>query len=142
MLRGRRVKSDLYVRRIPLNEVPNDEEGATNYLHELYRSKDQLLDSYVNTGSFTQENDLPEYPVRRIPRRWYSLFNVIGWASFVLSQILRFYYNLLTSGSLLSISLAVGIAFIAYLGLYKMIGLTKIDKGSGYGSTDNDKKKT
>lgn len=27
----------------------------------------------------------------------------------------------------------------AYVGLYKMIGLTKIDKGSKYGSTDTKK---
>lgn len=27
----------------------------------------------------------------------------------------------------------------AYIGLYKMIGLTKIDKGSKYGSTDTKK---
>ncbi|XP_064100028.1 1-acyl-sn-glycerol-3-phosphate acyltransferase delta-like isoform X2 [Macrobrachium nipponense] len=141
MLRGRKVKSEMYVRRLPLDEIPDDDEGAISYLHELYRSKDKLLDSYINTGSFTKENDLPEYPCQKMPRRWYSLLNVIGWAGFVLSQILRFYYNLLTSGSLISISLAVGIALIAYIGLYKMIGLTKIDKGSQYGSTDNDKKK-
>ncbi|KAG7168072.1 1-acyl-sn-glycerol-3-phosphate acyltransferase delta-like [Homarus americanus] len=140
MLRGRKVMSEIYIRRLPLDEVPDDDEGASKYLHELYRSKDQLLDSYINTGSFTEENDLPKYSSRAMPRRPYSLLNMIGWASFVLSQILRFYYNLITSGSLISISFAVGIVIFAYLGLYKMIGLTKIDKGSQYGSTDTNKK--
>ncbi|KAK8723128.1 hypothetical protein OTU49_011854 [Cherax quadricarinatus] len=140
MLRGRKVVSEIYVRRILLDEVPDDDDGASKYLHDLYRSKDQLLDSYLNTGSFTEENDLPDYPSHTMPRRTYSLLNMIGWALFVLSQILRFYYNLITSGSLLSISFAVGIVIFAYLGLYKMIGLTKIDKGSKYGSTDNKKK--
>ena len=41
MLRGRKVMSEIYVRRIPLDEVPDDDEGASNYLHELYRSKVQ-----------------------------------------------------------------------------------------------------
>ncbi|XP_045608732.1 1-acyl-sn-glycerol-3-phosphate acyltransferase delta isoform X2 [Procambarus clarkii] len=140
MLRGRKVMSEVYVRRIPLDEVPDDEESASKYLHDLYRTKDQLLDSYINTGSFTKENDLPEYSSRPMPRRLYSLLNMIGWASFVLSQILNFYYNLITSGSLLSISFAVGIAIFAYLMLYKMIGLTKIDKGSKYGSTGSKKR--
>ena len=39
MLRGRKVMSEIYVRRIPLSEVPDDDEGASNYLHELYRQK-------------------------------------------------------------------------------------------------------
>ncbi|XP_071532361.1 1-acyl-sn-glycerol-3-phosphate acyltransferase delta-like isoform X2 [Panulirus ornatus] len=139
MLRGRKVMSEIYVRRIPLDEVPDDDEGASKYLQELYQTKDQLLDSYINTGNFTKENDLPDYPSHPMPRRIYSLLNMVGWACFVLSQILRFYYNLITSGSLLSISFAVGIVIFAYIGLYKMIGLTKIDKGSKYGSTDTKK---
>lgn len=71
--------------------------------------QDKLLDSYMRTGSFTKENDLPDYPSRPMPRRPYSLINMLLWASFVLSQILRFYYNLIVSGSLLSLSFAVGI---------------------------------
>lgn len=31
--------SEIYVRRIPLDEVPDDDEGSSAYLHELYRSK-------------------------------------------------------------------------------------------------------
>lgn len=139
MLRGRKVMSEIYVRRIPLSEVPDDDEGASNYLHELYRQKDKLLDSYMRTGSFTQENDLPKHDSRPMPRRPYSLINMLLWASFVLSQILRFYYNLVVSGSLLSLSFAVGIVICAYIGLYKMIALTKIEKGSEYGSTDTKK---
>ncbi|KAK4293799.1 hypothetical protein Pmani_033523 [Petrolisthes manimaculis] len=139
MLRGRKVVGEAYVRRIPLDQVPLDDEGSSDYIHELYRSKDQLLDSYLRTGDFTKENDLPKHTCRPICRRPYSLINMIMWATFVLSQILRFYYNLLVSGSLLSISFAVGIVICAYIGLYKMIGLTKIDKGSEYGTRDNIK---
>lgn len=39
MLRGRKVMSEIYVRRIPLDEVPDDDQGSSDYLHELYRSK-------------------------------------------------------------------------------------------------------
>lgn len=73
------------------------------------RLQDQLLDSYMRTGSFTKENDLPNYSSHHMPRRLYSLVNMLLWAAFVLSQILRFYYNLVVSGSLLSLSFAVGI---------------------------------
>ncbi|XP_063584996.1 1-acyl-sn-glycerol-3-phosphate acyltransferase gamma-like isoform X2 [Penaeus indicus] len=140
MLRGHKVMSEIYVRRLPLDEVPDDDEGASKYLHDLYRTKDQLLDSYLNTGSFTKENDQPDHKGRAMPRRLFSLLNMIGWAAFVLSRILSFYYNLITSGSILSISFAIGIVIFAYICLYKMIGLTKIAKGSQYGNTGAKKK--
>lgn len=82
--------------------------SEASYFHFLIL-QDKLLDSYMRTGSFTKENDLPDYPSHPMPRRPYSLINMLIWASFVLSQILRFYYNLIISGSLLSLSFAVGI---------------------------------
>lgn len=39
MLRGQKVLGEMYIRRLDLNEVPTDDEGAANYLHALYRSK-------------------------------------------------------------------------------------------------------
>ena len=39
MLRGRKVRGEVYVRRLKLEDVPDDDEGASNYLHELYRDK-------------------------------------------------------------------------------------------------------
>lgn len=141
MLRGHKVMSEVYIRRHSMDDVPDGEEEASQYLHNLYQEKDKLLDSYINTGSFTKENNLPEQTGRLLPRRMWSLINMVGWASFVLSRILSFYYNLIASGSIMSLSLAMGIALLAYLILYKMIGLTKIDKGSQYGSTKVETKK-
>lgn len=42
MLRGHKVMSEIYVRRLPLDEVPDDDEGASKYLHDLYRTKVEL----------------------------------------------------------------------------------------------------
>lgn len=140
MLRGQKVVGEVYVRRIPLEEVPDDEEEAGNYLMELYRSKDQLLDSYMNTGDFTKENDLAKHEGKTLPRRAWSLLNMMGWAGLILTLILRFYYHILTTGSFLANVIALGIVVLAYIGLYKMIGLTRIDKGSKYGSTKDAKK--
>lgn len=139
MLRGNKVLGELYVRRIPIDEIPEDDEGLSQYLHEMYRIKDKLLDSYINTGSFTAENDLPSYEGRKMPCRPFSLLNMLGWTSLVSSWIVSFYYNLVASGSVLGTFIAVGIVILAYIGLYKMIGLTKIDKGSGYGATESKK---
>ncbi|KAB7497631.1 1-acyl-sn-glycerol-3-phosphate acyltransferase delta [Armadillidium nasatum] len=140
MLRGQKVLGEMYIRRLDLNEVPTDDEGAANYLHALYRSKDELLDSYINTGSFTRQNKMLNYPPRMMPRRIWSLCNMVGWTIFVVCLVSYYYYDLLTTGSFLANAIAVGIVFIAYIGLYKMIGLTKIEKGSKYGSQESKTK--
>ena len=60
MLHGQKVVGEMYVRRLPISDVPIEDETATaQYLHQLYQHKDMLLDSYCNTGSFTKENDMP-----------------------------------------------------------------------------------
>ena len=43
MLLGRRVIGEVLLERIPLNDVPSDEIGATKWLHESYRHKVYLL---------------------------------------------------------------------------------------------------
>ena len=39
MLLGRRVIGEMLLERIPLNDVPVDSVGASNWLHENYRHK-------------------------------------------------------------------------------------------------------
>lgn len=39
LLRGEKVEGHFYMRRIPLNEVPEGEKAATAWLHELYQRK-------------------------------------------------------------------------------------------------------
>ncbi|KAA0190417.1 hypothetical protein HAZT_HAZT008713 [Hyalella azteca] len=64
MLQGRRVVGEMYIRRLPLRDVPvGDDQKTSQYLHNLYQTKDRLLDSYCNTGSFTSQNDMPKFVV-------------------------------------------------------------------------------
>ncbi|XP_018014674.1 1-acyl-sn-glycerol-3-phosphate acyltransferase delta [Hyalella azteca] len=132
MLQGRRVVGEMYIRRLPLRDVPvGDDQKTSQYLHNLYQTKDRLLDSYCNTGSFTSQNDMPNYSVVTLERRWYSLLNVMAWVSIAVYGGVR----VMWSASLLLQCTGALIFLLAYVGLYKLIGLTKITKGSEYGKT-------
>ena len=39
MVLGKKIMGDLYVERIPMADIPEDEDKAAEYLHELYRKK-------------------------------------------------------------------------------------------------------
>lgn len=39
VLNGKKYHADLYVRRIPLEEVPEDEDRCSAWLHKLYQEK-------------------------------------------------------------------------------------------------------
>ncbi|MGZ3694850.1 MAG: lysophospholipid acyltransferase family protein [Bdellovibrionota bacterium] len=45
-------KIHVHVRRFPVSGLPADDKGRGNWANELYRQKDQLLATYLKTGSF------------------------------------------------------------------------------------------
>jgi len=141
MLNGKPIHSCLLMRRIPIEDVPDNEEEAALWLHKLYQQKDKLLDNYLNTGEFVPNNDIEEFKDYRyieLPRRYYSLLNICSWASVILFPLLWYLTLMLTSGSYMKISLAVFFVGAAYYGMMKLINLTKISKSSNYGQTETN----
>ncbi len=39
MRNGNPLKGELFVRRIPMSDVPEDEEGSAKFIHNLYKEK-------------------------------------------------------------------------------------------------------
>ena len=46
---GKRTVGDIYLRRYKTCDIPRDEEGATNFLMDVYKEKDELLGHYKET---------------------------------------------------------------------------------------------
>jgi lysophosphatidic acid acyltransferase/lysophosphatidylinositol acyltransferase len=52
-----------------MSEIPSDEKQAANYVQELYREKDKIMDSFFNHGDFfTGSNLKPIKPILLKPR--------------------------------------------------------------------------
>lgn len=47
LLNGRKYHADLYVRRIPLDLIPENEAECSAWLHKLYQEKDQFQEQYI-----------------------------------------------------------------------------------------------
>lgn len=133
ILYGKKYKADMCVRRFPLKEIPEDEKEAAQWLHKLYQEKDALQDMYKQRGTFPGEPFKP-------PRRPWTLFNFLFWATVLLSPLFSFVLGIFASGSPVLILAFLGFVGAASLGVRRLIGVTEIEKGSSYGDQELKKK--
>lgn len=137
MLNGRPVVGYLLIRRIPIEEIPEDETKAAEWLQTLYQHKDKCLDNFFKTGEFNPDANMPEYEKFKyieLPRRIYSLANILVWFCLICFPLVYFIGSMILSGSYTQCTVAVILVALAYMGMNKLINLTKIDKGSSYGA--------
>lgn len=109
LLHGRAVTGYMHVRRIDINSVPSDEEGAAEWMQEFFREKDRLHESFVKHGDFfTSSGFKPLEPTVYPPSRS-ALFNTIFWIFATLTPILYYLVCLLFSGELIKFSIGAAI---------------------------------
>ncbi|XP_062319005.1 1-acyl-sn-glycerol-3-phosphate acyltransferase delta [Osmerus eperlanus] len=126
LLNGKKYHADLYVRRIPLELVPEDEAECSAWLHKLYQEKDQFQELYAQTGRFPG-------PTLSLPRRAWSLLNWLVWAGLLLYPLGLVLAQLVQSGSTCNILASLCLCSMASAGVRWMIGQTEINRGSSYG---------
>jgi len=141
LLLGKRVEGHMYAKRIPLEEVPEGDEAAAEWLHKLYQQKDRMTESFYKTGDFFATSGVPRTDSFRLKRRYYSLINTIFWAIVVLVPMLYYLLRLFLSGSTFYFIMGIGIIFLFYMLMYKTLGMSEISKGSSYGAADAKKDK-
>lgn len=134
ILLGRKTVGEIYIRRFDINEIPKTTDESAQYLMDVYKSKDALLDSYARTGTFTQDNQFEDYKITVIPRRIYSLLNTIFWNILVIPFVFGQIGASAVSGSMIQFGIVLFIVIGMYVALRKFIGLTKISKASSYGN--------
>lgn len=127
ILNGKKYHADLYVRRIPLESVPEDEAECAAWLHKLYQEKDGFQEHYAQTGRYPG-------PVVTFPRRPWSLINWLFWGCLLLYPLCLILVQLIQSGSVTTILATVVLCIAASLGVRWMIGQTEIKQASNYGS--------
>ncbi len=75
VIKGRSCQAEMFIRRIPVSEIPNDTKGCEDWVHHLYREKDQIYDYFVHHDTFAG-NGLPRV---EIPRNYTDLFIQLAW---------------------------------------------------------------
>jgi lysophosphatidic acid acyltransferase / lysophosphatidylinositol acyltransferase len=98
LLRGKKCTGHLYLRRIPMSEVPEDEEAAAKWLQELYVRKDKLQTSFHETGDFFKNSGIAPIEPIVMPPRLSSLINWVAWMVIAMLPILYLLINMILSG--------------------------------------------
>ncbi|CDQ78769.1 unnamed protein product [Oncorhynchus mykiss] len=132
VLNGEKYHPDLYVRRIPLESIPEDEAECSAWLHKLYQEKDKFQEDYSQTGCFPGPKVTP-------PCRPWALINWLGWTCLLLYPLCLLLVQLVNSGSLLTIMATVAFCAAVSFGVRWMIGQTEIKRSSSYGVPLNNK---
>lgn len=127
ILNGKKYHADLYVRRIPLESIPEGEAECAAWVHKLYQEKDGFQEDYAQTGRFPG-------PIVNAPRRPWSLINWLFWSCLLLYPLGLLLAQLISSGSLLTIVVSLAVCSAASLGVRWMIGQTEIKRASNYGN--------
>ncbi|XP_017883045.1 1-acyl-sn-glycerol-3-phosphate acyltransferase gamma-like [Ceratina calcarata] len=138
LLLGKPVNAHLYMRRIPLEEVPREEEAAAKWLHELFQRKDRLAESFEKTGDFFATSGVPRMQEYELKPRLRSCLNTVVWSTVILLPILHHLISLLLSGSIFYFSIGVAIIVLFHMLMQKAISASEISKSSSYG-TDGKK---
>ncbi|XP_043923963.1 1-acyl-sn-glycerol-3-phosphate acyltransferase delta isoform X2 [Protopterus annectens] len=127
VLNGKKYHADLLVRRIPLEEIPEDENECGNWLHKLYQEKDAFQEEYFKTGVYPGTAIVP-------PRRIWTLGLWLCWSTLLSYPLFKLLVNMISSGSSLTLATFGIIIIAASVGVRWMIGVTEINKGSSYGN--------
>ena len=131
ILLGKKTVGDIYLRRYKTSDIPKDEEGAQNWLMNLYREKDELLGYYKETrGTKFSENDVP---VITVPKTLGVLVNTVLLNLSICTPILYKLCLMLLSGNNFEMCVVISIVLALYVIMKKFIDLTKISKASKYG---------
>ncbi|XP_014242714.1 1-acyl-sn-glycerol-3-phosphate acyltransferase gamma-like [Cimex lectularius] len=135
LLLGKPVLGHMFFERIPVEEVPEKEEDAAQWLRDLYCKKDKMMESFLKTGDYFKTSGVPRVEAIRLNRRPFSIINMSVWAVLTLIPMVYCLTCLLTSGSTVYVSIGLIIISVFFILLYLLIEQTKIDKGSSYGKT-------
>ena len=107
----------IWIRRIPISEIPTDTEGSGRWVHELYREKDDIFDYFDKHGTF-EGNGIPRVD---IPRNYNDLLILLGWVIIIGIPSVIYFVQFLWTSSLWA-QLILGLI----IGLSKNVALSSI----------------
>ncbi|XP_050309235.1 1-acyl-sn-glycerol-3-phosphate acyltransferase gamma-like isoform X2 [Anthonomus grandis grandis] len=134
LLFGKSVTAHMYIKRVPLEEVPHTEPEQEKYLRQMFLRKDKMKESFLQTGDFFKNSGIaavePWVPERRI---WPAL-NVIFWLVSILVPMLYYLIKLFFSGQIIYFTIGTGLIFTFYVLLQRTIAMSETKHGSSYGT--------
>ncbi|XP_051817024.1 1-acyl-sn-glycerol-3-phosphate acyltransferase gamma-like [Antechinus flavipes] len=133
LIRREKYEADMCFRRIPLEEIPLEEQEIAPWLHRLYQEKDALQEFYNQRGTF------PGDQVKLGRRPWAPLHFSL-WAVVILFSLFKLAVGIFLSGSPLLILIFCGFIGGSFWGVHRLVGVSKIENASAYGNQEFQKR--
>lgn len=133
-LNGEPVEPYMYIRRVPLDVVPDDEKEAAAWMQDFFAEKDKIIDSFHETGSFFKNSGVKEVPEKIYKPRLSTLLNFLGWATFAVLCILHYLVTSLVAGNWFGFITVLSILGGFYSLMEYAVNASKISKASAYGA--------
>jgi len=112
MLQAKHFIVHMYLKRIPMEELPKTEKDLDMYLRNLFYKKDDMMESFLKTKDFFELSGVERLQPITINRHVNSLYNTIMWFVISVTAIIYFIAKLIISGRY--ILCTIFILFIAY----------------------------
>jgi len=132
LLAGKKTVGNIYVRRIPMEDIPRDAEGSSKWLMKLFEEKDALKSNYLSTGSF-KSNEASVCPAAK---PWSLLLVLV---TNILFLVPLFFHIIFFSGWKLKI-LSLLLLLLTTKLVDKLTSIAQISKASKYGTNNNHNK--
>jgi lysophosphatidic acid acyltransferase/lysophosphatidylinositol acyltransferase len=110
------LKAEMYIRRIPMSEVPVDEKECAKFVYKFYEEKDKIYDVYARTGSFADVGG--NVAKVELPKTYNDLYIFAFWLALLCPPLFYYIYVFVVASSLLSNSLLFLGLFICKLVLF------------------------
>ncbi|XP_022229265.1 1-acyl-sn-glycerol-3-phosphate acyltransferase gamma [Drosophila obscura] len=133
-LNGETVEPYMYIRRVPLSNVPEDEKEAAAWMQEFFMEKDRIIDSFHETGSFFKTSGVKEVPMKIYKPRLATLLNFIGWATVCVACISYYMITSFIAGNWIGFFTVISILGLFYGLMQHAVNASKISKSSSYGA--------
>lgn len=130
LINANSVLVDIFIRRIPVSQVPQDPELSSKFLLDLFKEKDLLLESYFQSGckSFTshipkESNDdkVEDFEPTYLRPRIQPLINTVILNILIAIPIMYKLLTVLTSGSIFQLFSVTLVVFAVHLSLKKIL---------------------
>ncbi|XP_050419796.1 1-acyl-sn-glycerol-3-phosphate acyltransferase delta-like [Adelges cooleyi] len=140
LFNARKIEAHVYMERIPIEQIPNDEKECDKWMYTLYEKKDKMTDSFNNTGDWFKESGVERVEGFKTKPKYYSLINIIVWLVIIYVPLTKFAFSALLTFNILHLVLLVILFFGVHTALAKLRSVSEINKAASSYGKENSKK--
>ena len=107
--KGIPLKGEIFIRRIPMSQVPTDENESAKFIHKFYQEKDQIYDVFDKNGTF-ESLGVQKY---ELPKNYYDFYIIVVWVTILWLPAFYGLYRFVANASILMNSLLIVILILS-----------------------------